>query len=109
MWVGGPVPSPVVPGGPLPPQAAIQYPEKSDAVTALVFSIIGLIVCQIMCPFAWRMARLEIKAIDAGRRDPKDRGLAVAAEALSIIGTLLVALIVVGVIFVAIGGVVAGA
>lgn len=73
------------------------YPEASQATTALVLGILGLVVCQVLGPFAWSIGKREVEAIDAGRRPPENRGLANAGRIMGIIGTVLlaVALIVV--------------
>ena len=54
------------------------YSEASQATTALVLSICGLFCC-ITAPIGAWIAYREKEAIDAGRRDPKNRGQAVAA------------------------------
>lgn len=107
IWVGEPVAAPTpAPGpfGPGTPPAPTHYPEQSGAVGALVTGILGLICCQLASPFAWKLGSDEIKAIDAGRRPPKDRGLAMAGKILGIIGTLLMVLMLVAVLLVAVTG-----
>jgi uncharacterized membrane protein YjgN (DUF898 family) len=69
-----------------------QYPESSQATTALVLGILGIVVCGILAPFAWSIGNTEIRAIDAGRRDPANRGTASAGRILGIIGTVLLIL-----------------
>ena len=71
------------------------YPESSQAVLALVLGLIGVFVFQLVAPFAWVVANREIRAIDAGRRQPSSRGLAVAGKVLGIIGTIVLILEVV--------------
>lgn len=68
------------------------YSEASQAVTVLVLGILGLVVCQILGPFAWYLGNKEVDAIDAGRRPPENRGMAVAGRVLGIIGTVLLGL-----------------
>jgi heme O synthase-like polyprenyltransferase len=68
------------------------YPEQSRAVLTLVLGILGLVACQILAPVAWSMGTTELRAIDAGRRPPNDRGLANAGRILGIIGTVLLCL-----------------
>lgn len=76
-----------------------QYPEKNQAAVALVVCLVGFFVCSgITAPISWKMAHDEIKAIDAGRRNPKDRSLAMVAKVLSIIMTVLLVLGVVAII-----------
>jgi hypothetical protein len=84
------------------------YPEPSQAVLALVLGIIGLFVVWPVAPFAWVIGRKEVRAVDDGRRDPANRGVALAGQIMGIIGTVLlvlgvVALIVLIVVVAAIG------
>jgi len=84
------------------------YAEDSQATLALVLGILGIIVCGIMAPFAWSIGNTEVRAIDAGRRDPANRGTAQAGKVLGIVGTVLLGIgIVIGLIFLFIGLVVA--
>ena len=88
---GGPeagYPSPY-PGG---PAGWGLYPEGSQAVLAFVLGIIGLFVFQPLAPFAWVIANREIRGVDAGRRNPGNRGLAVAGKVMAIIGTIFLIL-----------------
>lgn len=73
------------------PRAA--YPEESKAVVSLVLSILGLVVCGVLSPVAWYYGREEIKAIDAGRRDPSKRDLATAGKIIGMIGTAFISFI----------------
>ncbi|HLE94783.1 MAG TPA: DUF4190 domain-containing protein [Acidimicrobiia bacterium] len=66
------------------------YPEASQATTALVLGILGIVLCPVLGPFAWSMGNKEMQAIDAGRRPPENRGTANAAKILGIVGTVLV-------------------
>jgi uncharacterized membrane protein YjgN (DUF898 family) len=70
------------------------YAEASQAVLALVVAIVGLVTFQIISPVAWVLANREIQAIDAGLRNPENRGMAVAAKVIGIIGTVVLLLIV---------------
>jgi hypothetical protein len=73
------------------------YPEQSQATTALVLGILGLVICGgILSPFAWVMGNKEMQAIDAGRRPPENRGTANAAKILGIVGTVLLGLWIIG-------------
>jgi hypothetical protein len=74
------------------------YPEQSQATTALVLGILGIVICQILAPFAWSMGNKEMQAIDAGRRPPENRGTANAARILGIVGTVLLGIAIIGVI-----------
>ena len=65
------------------------YPESSQATTVLVLGILGLVVCGLLGPIAWSMGNTELRAIDAGRRPPENRGTANAGRILGIIVTVL--------------------
>ncbi len=60
------------PTAPYPGRSA--YLEPSQSVLALVLGIIGLFVFWPVAPFAWVIGRNEVRAVDAGRRDPAGRG-----------------------------------
>jgi hypothetical protein len=68
------------------------YPEPSQAVLALILGIVGLFVFWPVAPFAWVIGRNEVRAVDAGRRDPSNRGAALAGQVMGIIGTVLLVL-----------------
>ena len=57
----------------------------------------GLFVFWPLSPFAWVVGRNEVRAVDAGRRDPANRGVGLAGQILGIIGTVLLAL---GIVFI---------
>lgn len=72
------------------------YSEASQATTALILSILGLACCAIAAPVAWYMGNAEVVAIDAGRRDPSNRGTAKAAKIIGIVGTVLAVVGIIG-------------
>lgn len=75
------------------PPAAPVYPEESQAVLALVLSLVGLVACGgLLCPVGWYLANKDLQGIDAGRRDPTKRDTAQAGKIVGIIGTVLVVL-----------------
>lgn len=74
------------------PSDANRYPEASQATTVLVLGILGLVICQVLGPFAWVMGNRELEAIDSGRRPPENRGTANAGRILGIISTVLLAI-----------------
>jgi hypothetical protein len=71
------------------PTESTPYPEASQASTALVLSIIGLVCCQVLGVVAWVMANNELEGIKAGRRNPANEGTANAARIIGIVGTVL--------------------
>lgn len=99
---GEPVTQPYPQGYPQPypgQSYAGGYPEASQGVLALVLGLVGLLVVQLVAPFAWVVGAREVRAIDEGRRDPRNRGLGQAGMVLGIIGTVILGLaVVIGVI-----------
>ena len=65
------------------------YPEQSKATTVLVLGILGIVICSVLAPIAWYLGNEEVRAIDAGRRDPTNRGTANAGRILGIVGTVV--------------------
>lgn len=86
------------------PPAGTPYPEGSQAITALVLGILGIITCPILGPIAWQMGQKELEAIDSGRRPPENRGTANAGKILGIIGTAFLGLGVILVLFFVLAG-----
>ena len=86
---------PGVPPTAMPP-GSFRYAEESQAVLSLVLSIVGIVVCGgLLSPVGWYLGNKELAGIDAGRRDPSKRDLAMAGKIVGIIGTLLAALAIV--------------
>jgi hypothetical protein len=71
------------------------YPEASQSVTVFILGILSIVVCQVLGPFAWKMGTDELRAIREGRRTPENLGLAQAGRICGIVGTGLLALVVV--------------
>ncbi len=76
---------------------AAAYPEQSQATTILVLGILSLVCCAPLGIAAWIMGNKELEAIDAGLRNPENRGTANAGRITGMIGT---ALLVLGILFV---------
>jgi len=66
-------------------------------VLILVFGVLGLVVCQLLSPFAWIMGKADMDAIDQGRMDPEGRGLTQAGMICGIVGTIILILSLVAV------------
>lgn len=83
-------------GQPTPGQyyQPVNYPEESQSTTVLVLGILGLVMCQVLAPFAWKMGNAELEAIDAGRRNPTNREHANIGRILGIIGTIMLLFVV---------------
>lgn len=67
----------------------VAFPESSQATSALIWSIVGLVCCGVAAIVGWVQAQGELQAISDGRRDPVNRGTASAARIISIIGVTL--------------------
>lgn len=65
------------------------YPEPSQATTALVLGILGIVCCAPLAIVAWIMANNELEGIRAGLRNPENEGTANASRILGIVGTAL--------------------
>jgi hypothetical protein len=73
------------------PSESTAYPEASQASTALVLSILGLVCCQVLGIVAWVMANNELEGIKSGKRNPANEGTANAARIIGIVSTVLLA------------------
>lgn len=81
------------------------YPEASQATSALVWSIVGLVCCGPAAIVGFIQARNELEAIAAQRRDPTNQGTANAARIIAIVVGVLYLLSIIALIFlVAVGG-----
>lgn len=80
-----PLPTPV--GGGLPPQGVFTEPSKAGLSLGLVIG--GLLCCGPIAIAGTVIAYQEKEAIDAGRRDPSKRGMAVAALVIGGLALLL--------------------
>ena len=70
--------------------------EQSQAGWALGLSIAGLVCCGLLCIPGFVMGRREVQAIDAGRINPSQRGVAMAAQ---IVGGIGIAFLALGVLY----------
>ena len=73
-------------------------PNASNAVTALVLGILGIVVCPLCGPFAWALGRKGEQEIDASGGAVGGRGMATAGKILGIVGTALMLLVIVSLI-----------
>lgn len=107
--------TPVDPGAPRPfntPPPAYGYnpgyggipgydaPRSSNSTTILVLGILSLVVCAVMGPIAWWMGKAELQQIDAGLVSSQDRGTVNAGYICGIIGTVLMGISVLMLLFV---------
>lgn len=79
------------PPGYYPPPAPYA-PDHPKATTVLVLGILGVVMCQVIAPFAWVMGRRTVAEIDASGGALGGRGSAQAGYVLGIVGTVLLGL-----------------
>jgi hypothetical protein len=78
---------------PYPHQGPVQYvPDHPKATTSLVLGILGVVLCQVLAPFAWAMGKKTVTEIDASRGRVGGRGAAQAGYVLGIVGSVLLVL-----------------
>jgi hypothetical protein len=80
-----------------PPGYAVQ--DHPKATTSLVLGVLGVVICGIIAPFAWRISKQTLNEIDASQGQLGGRGSAQAGYVLGIIGTVLLALGLLFVVF----------
>lgn len=82
------------------------YAEPNKADTALIFAILGWVVCGVMAIPGFFMARDEVRSIESGNRNPSKLSTAKAAYWLALIQLILFGIGLVGVgVFVLFAGV----
>lgn len=69
-------------------------PKHPQATTVLVLGILGLVLCQLFAPFAWVMGNRVVKEIDANPSAYDGRSEANAGRICGIIGTILMAIVI---------------
>ncbi len=75
-------------------------PKHPQATLILVLGILGLVLCQVLAPFAWIMGNRAVREIDANPGAYQGRSEANAGRICGIIGTVLLILSVVFVAFI---------
>src|SRR5207237_7789835 len=97
--------APVPPYGPPSPYGAYVAQEHPQATTVLILGILGLVLCQVLAPFAWVMGNRVVREIDASGGQLGGRGTANTGRICGIVGTAIIGLsllFVVGIIVVAV-------
>ena len=79
------------PGGPAP-AGYYAPPRHPNANTALILGIVGLLLCQLVSPFAWLMGRKALTEIEAAPGQFSGAGEAKAGWVCGIIGTAFLGL-----------------
>jgi len=89
-------PPPQPPYGPPNPYGAPGFgpmvPDHPQATTVLILGILGLVLCQVISPFAWVMGNRVIAEIDASNGQIGGRSSANAGRICGIVGTFLIGL-----------------
>ena len=67
-------------------------PDHPQATLILVLGILGLVLCQVISPFAWVMGNRVVAEIDASNGQLGGRGQANAGRICGIVGTFLIGL-----------------
>lgn len=89
------------PTGPPPGQPpGLGRPSHPQATTVLVLGILGLLLCQLVGPFAWKMGNQVVREIDASGGQYDGREMANIGRILGIVATVLlvvtVAIVILG-------------
>ena len=72
-----------------PPPYGFGAPEHPQATTVLILGILGLVLCQLISPFAWIMGNRVVAEIDASNGQVGGRSQANAGRICGIVGTFL--------------------
>jgi hypothetical protein len=83
----------------LPPPPPPAQSASSQAVTALVLGILGIVCCALMGPVAWYLGNQETQAIREGRSPVAGVGFAKAGTILGIVASVLFCLQILWVLF----------
>jgi hypothetical protein len=70
---------------------------KSDATTVFILGLLGILLCQLLAPFAWTKGNTYVQVCMINGVQPD--GLGVAGRLLGIIGTVLLGLSLIWVLF----------
>lgn len=98
------------PPGPPPYQQPYQpRPQAEGATTALVLGLLGLLLCQVLSPFAWMQGNKALQRIAESNGGLEGEGMAKAGQILGIIGTILLGLGVLGGLIALIIGIISAA
>lgn len=84
---------------PPPPAAGIAAPRSQKATTVLVLGILAIVCCQVFGPVAWYLGRQELASIRQGSVSSLDEGVVKAGMILGIIGTILLGLALLWIVF----------
>ncbi len=84
------------PATPPPYNAPRDHPQTT---TILILGILGLVLCQVLGPFAWSMGNKALREIDASEGHFGGRDTVNVGRILGIIGTIILGLFVLALVF----------
>ena len=67
-------------------------PDHPQTTTILILGICGLVLCQVLGPFAWSMGNKALREIDASNGQVGGRDTVKVGRILGIIGTIILGL-----------------
>ena len=81
-------------------------PDHPQTTTILILGICGLVLCQVLGPFAWSMGNKALREIDASNGQLGGRDTANVGRILGMIATIILGLFLVFLVFlVVLGGI----
>jgi uncharacterized membrane protein YjgN (DUF898 family) len=83
---------------PVPPPFNAR-PDHPQTTTILVLGICGLVLCQVLGPFAWSMGNKALREIDASQGQLGGRDTVNVGRILGIVSTALLVLTVLALVF----------
>ena len=83
----------------MPNTGAPTQTGSNRATTALILGIVGIVCCQLCGPFAWWMGKQELEAVRGGLSPAANEGMAKAGMILGIVGTVLLGLTFIWMLF----------
>jgi hypothetical protein len=83
----------------LPPPPPPAQSASSQAITAFVLGLLGLVCCPLLGPIAWFLGKQETAAIAQGRSPASGEGIAKAGFILGILGSIYLAGVMLWVFF----------
>lgn len=73
------------------PSQASGFKESGRGGMILALGVLSLVICAILGPIAWYMGREDLRKIEAGTMDDRDRPLVQGGMICGIIGTVILA------------------
>lgn len=89
-----------------PPPASYDSAPREPGRGGLVLTlgILSLVICALLGPFAWMMGKDDLRKMESGRMDDRDQGITKAGMICGIIGTVILGLSVLAILFTILGG-----